>query len=164
MRYWIRQDTMAYELSDDDMSRFGYIEVTERPSTYSDMWTWSFESWSWVVNKESAKKVISQKCFDLETSGVVYEEHTFGTDDRNKILLTMMALQATRDNTKVFSCKTADGEFVDISATDIQLLVDGISDYTQACLLREKDLLVQLSGDDFSVEAMDEGWPSNIIA
>lgn len=164
MRYWVRQDTGAYELSEDDMSRFGYTEVTERPAEYPEMWRWSFENGMWVVDKTAAKPAITQKCFDRETSGVVYGEHTFSTDDRNKILLTMMALQAARDNTKTYSCKTIDGEFVDLSATDLLLLVDGISDYTQGCLLREKTLLVELQGDDFSAAAMDEGWPSNIIA
>lgn len=164
MRYWIRQDTMGYELSEDDLSRFGYIEVTERPADHPSMWQWSFDSWSWIVNKEAAKEVIAQKCLDNENAGVVFDGHNIDTSDRSKLLLTMMVMQAGRDATKTYTLKTIDGQFVEIDATDLVLLVDGISDYTQGCLLREKDLLIELQGEDFSVTAMDEGWPSNIIA
>ena len=51
MRYWILRDGTQYTPSFDDLSQLGFVEITEQPTQYPDLWYWDFTQNAWVLDK-----------------------------------------------------------------------------------------------------------------
>ena len=164
MRYWINPENQSYELSDDDLTQIGFIEVTERPSPYSEVYHWNAEDQQWVIDSVSLAQAIAARRYEVETGGVYYNNRHIDTSDRSKTLLMMT--RARCENVAgpfMINWKICESEYLTLSATDFMTLSGKVCDFIGQCFDSEAALLDRSIRLDFSVEELNTSWPSNII-
>lgn len=164
MRYWIRRDTLSYELSEDDMSFMGYTEVTKRPDVYSEIYSWSFEEGRWVPDRAALRNAIAVRRFEVETGGVYVENYRIDTTDRGKLMLMMAASRAeTLPEGTLVSWKIDNDNYTAFTPAQIIDLKNKVCDFIGQCFEYERQLADRIIRQDFDVSEITEGWPNGVI-
>lgn len=164
MRYWIRRDTLSYELSEDDMSFMGYVEVTKRPDVYPEVYSWSFSESRWVADREALRVAIAQRRYDVETAGVYVGDFRIDTTDRGKLMLVMAASRAeSLPEGTLVSWKISNDSYTSFTPAQIIALKNEVCDYIGQCFEHERVLADRIIRQDFDVAEIATGWPSNLI-
>ncbi|GKV88218.1 DUF4376 domain-containing protein [Pectobacterium carotovorum] len=161
MRYWLRLDNMQYEISGDDMTPWGFIEVPKKPEPHQEIYAWDINKWDWGISEQLARGAIALSRYEKETAGITFNGNRFHTTDRSKTMLCGAAIKCLRDENKAFHWKTIDGQFIELSSVDILALHDAVIDYVESCFSREQSLVNSLLLNELTAEMIDEGWPSN---
>lgn len=165
MRYWLDKTTQNYEFSTDDMSFVGYTEVTERPSLYPSMYKWDFERQVWVIDYDLAVKTIADRRYEVETSGVYYNNERIDTSDRGKSMLTLAGVRATgMDPAAVIDWKVENGRYIPLTAEQILFLQTAIAIFIGKTFDHERALLERCTRLDFDPAELNTGWPDAVIA
>lgn len=164
IRYWLHRNNLNYEISSDDMTRYGYMEVTERPSPYSGAYVWDVSESVWKIDQEQAIKAIALRRYEVENGGVYYNNKRFDTTDRGKVLLTMTRNRCANlaVDTSV-KWKFGDGDYSEFTALELLTIADKVADFIGACFDHEAMLVDRVIRKDFSMEELITGWPSPII-
>lgn len=166
MRYWISRDGSEYVASEDDLrSLMNYVEVTQRPELYTDVWQWSFEDSKWILNVAAVQQAIADRRYEVETAGVYVDGNLISTTDRSKLLL-MMAADRVKDSTDTLDIKwkIANDHYVSFTPAQIQTLKTKVCDYIGACFVYESQLIDRINRQDFDISELNTGWPDNVIA
>lgn len=159
MRYWIKYDGSDYSPSTDDMSYYGYAEITQRPENYVSVWEWSFEENAWVLNKKRYLEQLAVNRYQNEIKGVTLNGIQYDTDDRAR--MAMIAILTYAPATTVF--KLADGTYQDMTLAEVKALFDHVMEYTLACYAHERDIKEFVSENAHDITMLDNDWPSNIL-
>lgn len=164
IRYWLHRNNLNYEISSDDMTRYGYMEVTERPSPYSEAYRWNNDKAEWELNHEAAIKTIAERRFEVENGGVYYSNKRFDTSDRGKILLHMTRCRcANLPVSATIKWKFDDNDYGEFTALEMLTIIDKVAEFIGACYDHEAELVNRIIRKDFSMEELNSGWPKQII-
>lgn len=157
MRYWIKNDGSDYSLSQDDMSRLGYIEITERPATYPDMWKWDFAASKWEMDKARYLTQLAVNRLKHEQGGIVVDGKQYDTTDRSRIALIALVQYAP----ETVEYKMVDGSYVSLTVDDVKALFDKMMAFTLLCFAQEKVVREAVTADTHTIEMLDNDWPAN---
>ena len=107
------------------------------------------------IKRDMTARLASRR-WQAETGGMTFNGAPVATDDRSKALI-----YGARGRSVKF--KTASGEFVLFSASEMEALADAVADHVRACFDHEADLLDAINAAETvkELEAVDinAGWP-----
>lgn len=160
MRYWIRPDGTDYSPSTDDMSRMGYIEVTEMPSVYSSLWVWNFATNQWDLDTGRYIAQLAANRYTHEISGITVDGKQYDSDDRARVALIALITYAPAETVY----KLADGSYETLTLDQVKALFGRVMEHTLACYAHEKVIREFIDEGLHTVEMLDEDWPSTILS
>ena len=146
-------------------------EITTSPPTLSDGQYAQWRGRSWEVFdeypvdpvKESMRANVAALRYDRENGGASFNETNIQTDRQSQSTITSAALAAQMDDTITIRWKTADGIFIELNASQIIEMAQGVRAHVQACFDREAELLDAINAAETveELEAIDinAGWP-----
>lgn len=117
------------------------------------------------TDKKHAKKAaLAATRWDHETSGLTFDGHIIATDvvSQTKIIGAVVGVQL--DPTATLNWKTAEGDFIPLSASSIIAIGQAMRAHVQACVDREAALVsvINAAADEAALDAIDitVGWPT----
>jgi hypothetical protein len=146
-------------------TNLGWICTETTPVKIDNSWQ---QSWSTsLVSKENLKKIITSKRYEVEVGNVRINKNLYSTDRESQTKYVAIAVDiAQSSNVSVWhiNWKTADGIFVNLNATEMNQVVNGVRQHVQSCFDKESEYYTLIdTADQATLEATDfsSGWPSN---
>jgi len=168
---WDEQGLFVGEQEVDEAGALPLRSTPTKPMklTGTQVARWTGEGWEKLASAPVVEPVpepapdwmalIAARRWAAETGGIVLGGMPVDTDDRSKLLINGAALRASRDSSYVLHWKTVGG-FIDLSADQVLIMADVVSDHVQACFTRESELQAAVVDGSISAEVIEQGWPS----
>lgn len=141
---------------------WSYTEST--PVIEGDRWvqTWDTNLKPFIEIKTD----ISNHRYNVEVGGVKIANNLYSTDRESQTKYVAVAVDISQSNVETWSInwKTADNKFVNLNATQMSEVINGVRSHVQACYDKEFEYhqLIETANQQ-TLESTDfsAGWPSN---
>lgn len=142
----------------------GWMAVESTPVKDGDEWK---QSWTTSLkSKQELKQDVTDIRYYKEISGVTVANNLYATDRESQTKYVAVAVDIQQSNSETWSIvwKTQDNKFVNLNATQMTEVINGVRNHVQACFNKEAEYhnLIDTANNEV-LESTDfsAGWPTN---